>query len=396
MKNIIPYVFGNILYFVSYLFPKSNKIWVFGAWGGEAFNDNPKYLYNYIVKNHPDYKPVWLTRSPEVKNKIEHEQKNVALIRSLKGIWYSCRAKVGITSHGMIDLNRFACGRMEIVETWHGIPFKPVLLSDPKIAAIKKRNRLMKLGNIFPFLKKGLNYQKCLTICGSAPFTNQILERIFGSDAPVNDIGFPRLDGIFSPNKQLTVSSRCISLKEQNKKIGIYMPTYRREGEFDIINLFLDHAEFIEDALQKENLHLFLKIHPFDFHKFPRNFTSKSIDFIDDGEIEGDIYQILGLFDFLVTDYSSIIFDFLIIPRPVYLLVPDRNSYIESNGDFVFDYKELGLPESNNWNELMSLIQANEALDSDKLFHALGKKIHSNQDGKNSERLFNHILKELD
>ncbi len=50
------------------------------------------------------------------------------------------------------------------------------------------------------------------------------------------------------------------------------MPTYRREEEFDIINYFLENIEFIDDTLQKENLHLFLKIHPFDSHKFPDNF----------------------------------------------------------------------------------------------------------------------------
>ena len=174
------------------------------------------------------------------------------------------------------------------------------------------------------------------------------------------------------------------------------MPTFRREEEFDIINYLLENIRTVEVALQRKDLYLFLKIHPFDLHKFPENFTSKNIDFIYDREIEYDIYQILGIFDFLVTDFSSIIFDFLIIPRPVYLLVPDRISYIESNGDGVCDYKELGRPESINWDELVSLIQVNEANESNSLFDALGKKIHSNQDGNNSERLFNHIIKALD
>jgi CDP-glycerol glycerophosphotransferase len=59
-----------ILYFISKIFPRDSRIWVFGSWGAKSFSDNPKYLFLYVNQYHRDeIKPIWIT-----KNKKLYEQ----------------------------------------------------------------------------------------------------------------------------------------------------------------------------------------------------------------------------------------------------------------------------------------------------------------------------------
>jgi CDP-glycerol glycerophosphotransferase (TagB/SpsB family) len=393
--KVILYLLGDILYFISYLIPKSSAIWVFGSWGGKEFADNPKYLYNYIKYNNPEIKTVWLTRNPILCKKLKKDGHTIFMCNSFKGIWYSCRAKIGVTSHGMIDLNRFACARLKIVQTWHGIPLKPVLLSDPKKASILKRKKLQLLSHVFLFLKKELNFNDNLVICSSSDYVTTILKLCFGEKTPLKNSGFPRLDGLFKPNSEYAISQRICKLKKQGKKIGIYMPTYRSDGEFDIISLLVNNFSNIEENLVINNQVLFLKIHPFEYYKIQNLKTSENIQFIINDEIEGDIYSILGFFDFLVSDYSSIIFDYLILSRPIYLLVPDRKQYITSNGNFVYDYVNIGLPVYENWDQLLDVISKPFLEVCPEKIKVLSQKFHTYRDGDSSRRLYEYVIKKL-
>ena len=96
--KIILFCLGNILYAISYVIPKSSKIWIFGSWGGGEFADNPKYFYNYIKEKQPKIKRIWLTRNKALCEKLKKEGHNIFMCNSFSGIWYSCRAQIGIVS----------------------------------------------------------------------------------------------------------------------------------------------------------------------------------------------------------------------------------------------------------------------------------------------------------
>ena len=385
------YLIGNILYFFSYIIPKSKKIWIFGSWGGQKFTDNPKYFYNYIQKN-KDITPVWLTENKEIINKLKIKGVLVFHTYSLLGIWYSSRAAVGIVSHGLVDINRYACARMKIVQTWHGIPMKPVLLSDKKDHAKKKRKMLLNIMFFFPFLKKELLFDRNLIICSSSVYVEKLLRKVFGDKSPLYNIGFPRLDGLFNTTNDNLIYQEINNYKKEGLRVGVYMPTYRRKGEFDIISFLSDSKEEIENQLFNSNSILYIKVHPFDYFNIKDKFHSETIRIINDDNIDNDIYQILNCFDFLISDYSSIVFDFLILVKPVYLLVPDRDSYISSNGDFIYDYLNINLPVVETWTEVLSLIENKIEV---KNLEKISSKYHLHKDGNNSERLYNEIVKKL-
>lgn len=392
MKKLIEYLIGDILYLISFLIPKSKKIWVFGSWGGKAFADNPKYLFTYIQSQDGPIKTIWVSRSKVVVATLRANGYRSFLVNSIPGIWYSCRAKIGVTSHGMIDLNRFACARMKIVQTWHGIPMKPILLSDPKEKTIKKRKKLLKLSHFFPFLKTELHFHKNLVVCSTSELVNNIFKECFGNDAPIEKTGYPRNDGMFLLPKNSTFIQKVNNLKEEGYKVGIYMPTYRLEGEFDIVKYFVKNIDIIDKELKKLKQVFFLKIHPFEYYKIPKEFKSDNIIFINNDEIGGDIYSILGVFDFLISDFSSIIFDYFILERPVFLVVPDRESYIKSNGRLVFDYKKIGIPVANDWEELFTNLGKYQRGVYEANIKSIADSFHDNKDGNSSQRLYENIM----
>ncbi|MCU4165505.1 CDP-glycerol glycerophosphotransferase family protein [Carboxylicivirga caseinilyticus] len=395
MSKFLYYLFGNVLFVISSLFPKSLRIWVFGSWGGKAYADNPKYLFEYTTLHHHEIKCIWLTRDKDVRTHLRKEGYNAYYINSLLGVFYCMRASVGVISHGLVDLNRYSCARMKIVETWHGIPLKPVLLSDQKEEAKIKYKRSLQLRYVFPFLWKSIRYRSFLAIPSTSDYTTEILKKVFGKTAPIVKIGLPRLDAMLKPNMENEIAILIKNIRANGNNVGIYMPTYRREYEFDIVSELVKNINVIEKQSRNKGFVLFIKIHPFDFKKLPTNFKSNNVIFLLDSEINNDIYQILGLFDFLITDYSSIIFDFLILSKPIYLLTPDRDAYIESNGEFVFDYRELNLPVFNDWNSILEFYSnwIDDKTEDD--LKRISKQVHSYFDSKSSKRMVDLIMSKI-
>ena len=81
------------LWWGQYLIPRNKNIWVFGAWYGEKFSDNSKYLYLYLLKNHPEIKSIWLTRDRNLKTEIKKTGGYVYYTNSIKAVYYSLLAK---------------------------------------------------------------------------------------------------------------------------------------------------------------------------------------------------------------------------------------------------------------------------------------------------------------
>lgn len=391
MKLPFKYPFGILLYWLGYLIPKSNNIWVFGATGGLAFNESPKYIYNYIYANKINIKAIWLTRNPDVILALRKTDKKVFHINSLSGMWYTYRAKIGVISHGLTDINRYCSAKLKIMQCWHGVPFKPVLEADKKKHAIQRSILIHRLKYILPFLYKEIRYDKYLAICGSGVLANKILKRVFGKSANIIDSGFPRLDGLFNPVK-MWLTTKIRKLKKEEIKVGIYIPTYRKSGEFDIISYFNENIELISNELLKRDMYLFVKIHSFEENRTAINSKYERIYFIANDEIANDIYSVLGLFDFIITDYSSVIFDFLILQRPVFILCPDREEYIASNGAFVFDYKELKLNTYVSWEEFFENTDLGRE-ENRNIYKSLSNKIHKHLDHNNTKRTVEFLLK---
>jgi CDP-glycerol glycerophosphotransferase (TagB/SpsB family) len=208
--------------------------------------------------------------------------------------------------------------------------------------------------------------------------------------------GYPRNDVLF-PNKLLNVYTVAeketldyiIHCKEDNKKIIFYMPTFRDSEAlfFTVINL-----ELFNEYLLKHNLVFFTKLHPKS--KLKKEFYRVEFSHIKNIDANVDPYTILPYADLLVTDYSSIYSDYLMLNRPSVLFPYDFEEYTKDTRECYFEYEDY-MPEIKAYNmeELMKdidLVLGKDDYEAERL--ALRSRIFAAADGHSSERLYNKIL----
>ncbi|GAB6077191.1 CDP-glycerol glycerophosphotransferase family protein [Desulfurobacterium crinifex] len=400
LKKLLIYVVMLPLYWLSFIIPKDKNLWVFGAWFGERYADNSKYLFEYVNKYHPEIKAVWLTSNRKTFEIVKNKGYNVLKISSLKGIVYSLRAKVGIISTGLRDINMYLTGNMQIVQLWHGTPLKRIMFDD-KVTFRPPTTFKKILFLVFPFLKKNLYYSDALLIATSEEVRKKISSAFRVPLERVKVTGYPRNDSFFQDYREnLEFAKKMLHLKLKGKKLAIYMPTHRKEGEMDISKLLFSDMEFIDKKLQELNCMLLVKLHYYhtneSLHLRKKKFSN--IIMLNDDLIEHDIYAILKLVDILITDYSSVYFDFLLLDKPIIFAPFDMESYLKNDREFYYDYNEVTPgPKAKNWNEV--LVYLKEAIENPEKYgkerERIKKIFHKYQDGNSSKRVFNEIIKSI-
>ena len=130
INKILKFPLFFLLSIISIIFPKDKRLWVFGAWYGQRYSDNSRYLFEYICKNEPDIRAVWLTRNKKIFNELRGIGKEVYLAKSLKSFFMGYRARVVFVSSDMLDVNPLACYGALKVQLWQGTPLKKIGLDD--------------------------------------------------------------------------------------------------------------------------------------------------------------------------------------------------------------------------------------------------------------------------
>lgn len=366
------------LFLLSKLVPKSDNLWIFGAWFGEKYSDNPKYLFEYVNKIHPEVRCIWLSRSQktvEMVRKLGYESYRTY---SFRGYLFSARAKVSVICTGFNDVNKYIPQDF-IINLWHGIPLKKILYDD-KINNVHVNDFKTKLLKIFFPFRKSVS-DASLVISSSIPESVNLSTafKIYQDCIPV--CGLPRND-VFFRKTQTNI----------RKKI-IYMPTHRHEGEFDIFTFFSKELLSINQKLSELNIELYIKLHFYHANR-AKEIDLTNVHVLNDDDIQQDIYTIINSFDMLITDYSSIYFDYLLSERPIIFAPFDINEYICKDREMYFDYDSVTPgPKCFNWDEILNWITAFNQ--NGELYSLERKKIkdmfHNYQDGKSSERVFNKV-----
>jgi len=207
------------------------------------------------------------------------------------------------------------------------------------------------------------------------------------------DDGLPRNDYFFSDNTEELI-------KETNKKypgarLIVYMPTHRQTARkgvpFNGMSGYSFNREKFNDLLNKNNYVFFNKGHFYDKNAEKDKFCDRFIN-LSDSDYE-NLYTFLKDVDVLITDYSSIYFDFLLAKKPIILTPFDIDEYVSKERPLYFDYRELEAVKTKNWDELFSVLEDAAQLmppSDDEV-----SKYHDFADGLSSERVFRHISQVL-
>ncbi len=332
------------IYWLSFLFPRNKKIWLFGSTFGRRFADNPKYLYLYVAQHKRELgiRPIWITHEQKVVELLEKNGYEVYYYHSLRGIWYALRGKVYLFDNYSKDINFWQSGGAVKVNLWHGVPLK-------KIQADNVFDKVRHPRNFWEYIKF---FPRRLSDEKSSHYvltTSEFMKPVFSSAFRTKNVltsGYPRNDRLIKRDsiKNLLSDTEYGNVKKihtlltnnEIKKIIYYMPTFREsETEFFKIIEINQFHKFLE-----ENRFLFcVKLHPkSQLGKEFQKLQGKHILVID---ADSDPYIFLGKADVLVTDYSSVYFDFLLADKPIVFFDYDLEEYLRGSRKMYFEYAKF-------------------------------------------------------
>lgn len=383
------------LYWLSFLMPRSKKIWVVGSTFGRRWADNGRYFYLYLCQHQSEQiQAVWITRKKEIADFLKKQGYTAYYVRSLKGIWYCLRAKVYVYDNYTKDICYWTSGGALHINLWHGSGNKKTNYDNKFDYLRHPRNRKEKWSN---FLISMTNEKPTDYTIATSKMMQEIFVSAFHTDKEhVLINGYPRNDMVTGDmirnvNTSLEQQNleRMRAQKSKGNKILVYMPTFRASEDmfFDVMDL-VKFNEF----LQREHLIFYTKMHPKS--KVKEAFEQIHYSNIVNIDADVDPYSFLREVDLLVTDYSSIYSDYLLLDRPSVLFPFDFEEYSKDTRECYFTYEEY-MPERKacNMQELMEYIV--RALDKDEGKagrDALRDRIFAKEDGCSCQDLYDKIL----
>lgn len=359
---------SNLLDSIIKWLPRNKTKWVYGAFGG--FRDNPKYLYYQTQEQHPEIRPIWIAQNKKDVEIVRGQGGEAYYYYSLKGLYHILTSKVAICDHSLGDINRHLTGGIYYVNLWHGASVKRVRWQAPDdyIRRFHLKNK-EEMRTSFRF--KMLMYQvlfRTPELC-LAPSTIEA-EDFFAEmmDIPLENC----IVGVY-PRSRLLIEGKDAAMEfikkhepietldfvkelEQYTKTYIYMPTWRNDGT-NFIEEALINWEQLNDVLLQKNELFVLKLHPFT--QMDVSVPSKYSNIVVYPSAS-DIYTVLPFIDCLITDYSSIYTDFLMMNKEIILFVFDYDKYVKSSYDLEnYDYYFVG-KRAESFTKLLNIINSGE------------------------------------
>lgn len=318
---------------------------------GNSIVDSPYSLYLELASNkkYKNFKHVWSINSDikDIKKSIPESLRLKTIFVERGSIEYAdtlLKAKFLISNS---TLESFFVKRPDqiYINTWHGTPLKFMGFDIPGMVNHSQnvlRNFLMADYIISPNAHTSKIFIESYKLNGI--YEGEILEG-----------GYPRIDMTINGDKNFIKNKiKACGTKISDKPIILYCPTWKGtevSNASDDINQIIKETLILVKEFGNE-YDVLLKVHPFVFNKIREEEEISNYlisDLIDANEL-------LGITDILVTDYSSIFFDFLVTKKPIIFYSWDKDLYQENRGMYLLD-SELPGPVSENITELIANIR---------------------------------------
>lgn len=399
MKRNVLIVLLPLLHALNWLsgfFPRRKNLWVFGSYSN-SFTDNSKYLYIHILENHPDIEPVWISANANVIGSIRAAGGKAYRRWSVAGIFHTLRAKHWFVSAYVSDINYFTSRGASLLNLWHGIPLKKIEF-DIESGPLAKRFHRPTFLERYLFCT-GLFRKPDWLLSTSQFVTDASFASAFRipSDRCLS-LGYPRLDSFFwTPEQRLQWVRRwgtdsqvkLINTMTRHKKTYLYMPTWRDANPNFIVETGIDF-EALDEMLKRQDALLILKLHVATPTKSLD--AIRGLDNIHIMDSKDDIYPVLPQSTVLITDYSSIYLDYLLLNRPICFFVFDIARYHTESRGFYHKYDEFTPGQ-----KLTSAEQLMQFIESDESDNYVAERTHLRQclfdhhDGKSSRRIVEFV-----
>lgn len=381
---------GNLKYSFYYvLFPIDNKMIFFESFNGNSFSCSPKAIYNYLISHdeYKDYKFIWAFKDLE-KDHIKNN-KNTIIVKSksFKYYYYLSKSKYWIVN-SLLDLSVIKKSKQVYVQCWHGTPLKK-LRCDINVTGgvLNTKEEVIKRNNLDV---KKIDYFISPSKYATSKFISAFNLKELNKEKIIIEKGYPRNDKLINYNNNDIERIKKDLHIPTDKKVILYAPTFRDDEHTSGVGYtYKLNIDF--DSLQKElkDYIILFRAHYFIANSFE---FDKYKDFIYDVSKYDDINDLYIISDLLITDYSSVFFDYAILERPIIFYMYDYDNYKNNLRDFYIDLKELPGPIVKDEKNLVTSIKEKNNKYKN-MYSSFNKKFNPYEDGKSAERVVKEILK---
>jgi len=348
------------IYHLSALVKRNRRLWIVSSSYGLA--DNSKYfyiLYSNILRDKYGVDLVWVSKTRKTMRSVRRLNVGGCVhMYSLQGLYFLLTAGVYIYSHGIIsDLPLCMSKTAKHVYLWHGIPIKKIGFLDEKDMLNRLLRKLLHK-SIYPYV-----FIKPDIVLSTSSFVSNYFSECFSIDSDQCIVSaYPRCEVLKYVEDDIF---RFITRYEGNdyknffmkmktySQVILYMPTWRDNNPDFLKHIGFDWNE-LDKKLSMKNSLFILKVHPAS--NVPDLRGMKNVIVLDH---ESDIYPILPATNVLITDYSSIYFDYLLCGNKEIVLFPiDYKEYIDNCRGLALDYdKYMPGYRVDDFQSLLTLIE---------------------------------------
>ncbi|NDU76078.1 glycosyltransferase [Actinomadura sp. DSM 109109] len=308
---------------------------VFSSYGGAQYSCSPRAVYEELIRRDTGLECVWVSEDGQFA--VDGKARTV-LAGSREHYRALARARYVVTNHATPPWFFKRTGQV-CLQTWHGTPLKR-LAYDLQDMPYQRTERLDWMEREVP---------RWDLLLSSSPYATQVMRRAFRYEGEILETGFPRNDILSTPEwERIGTRVRKRLGISQGKKVVLYAPTWRddrhhADGRHGF-SLELD-VQTMRQALGDDHV-LLLRTHHLITDRDPaigsctgpvRSGGGEPGPFVIDVSRYPDIAELYMAADVLVTDYSSAMFDYAILGRPIVLYTYDLDWYRDHVRGFYFD-----------------------------------------------------------
>ena len=376
MKNILFDTFQFFLKVLDSFFPKSDNTIIFPLDSYKDYKDNRRFLFDSLSKFRGIDCVILFFNKENIVNK------RYVNFYTLKGIIYWLKARYIVIDHGTADIpfsHSLDYRRRKLINVWHSISLKNLGYR------MKKQNELSLQSEIGKY-----NSMICSSTLDSLAMKScfkKTEKNMWLTGLPRNDFLLFSEDQI---SKDLKEGLQWLDDKMEQKSMVLYMPTWRDNVDSNP-KFSVEEIGKLKSLLESNNAILGIKIHP---NAPSINFGSLPIINLSESPCP-EVGVFLRKADVLVTDYSSVWVDFLLMDRQIVSYCPDLSNYEETRG-LLYDYSSVFPCKINEtFDSFLKQLEISLSAPINSKQIRIKHLFHTFLDGKNSERVSRKILSSL-
>jgi len=378
MKRAVANFVRTLFFYFFRVFPvNSRKIFV-QNFNGKGYGGDPKYIVEELLQRGVDVVIVWAVCNsaernfPEGVRIVRHKSIRAFYEEATAGIWIdNCRKQPFVRKRK----NQF------YVQTWHGEP------------GLFKKVEKDAMQSLTPYYIKQAKHDSAMInlFLSWAKVQSNLIRSSFWYDGEIIECGSPKDDLLLTENIRIREKVYTHFELSHDTKIILYAPTFR--DNFNLSVYLLDYQLVLNTLHEqtKQNWVFLVRLHP--------NISEKSDMFIYSNVVKNasdydDMQELIYTCDILISDYSSCVYAFALMKKPVFLYVKDYDNY-KTERDFYVDLFSLPFPAAMNMNGLITNITSFDQTVYTQRLNSFFREEGLFDAGRASERVVDRIVSEI-